>query len=582
MARAGAVKRTASEEMICLPNIVRHLRSFCLLSAALLLTGQEAPRVTAAPAVPTVPKIAAGLEVTAAPRVAAAPGIAAAPGVTTALEIAAPEASSQMPASLEPSGWLDAAIEAMGGRDRLESIRSVSLQGYGSEHALEQSERPEGPWITGISTFEEVFDVRGGRLAVTTTARNTLSAGAVPATTLVSGEVAARAAGDRVVPLPELFRRPLLERMELGPERLLLTATAAAPESLRLDGPVSYQGVAHVRVSFPWRGGRAVIVVNALTHLPSAVEIVRAYPDDVMLGVWGDMTRRIEYSYWTLESGRLRYPRQWNVFENDQQREMRTVTAMELDAALDEQTFAPLANVPEPPGDTTPRPTRRTLTPLDVEQPEELAPGILQVRSWWNVVLVDQGDAVVVVEGPLSSEYSERILELVQERFGKPVGAVISSSDAWPHIGGLRTYVASGIPVITHGLNRPLLERLFSAPYVTAPDRLATQPRSAQIRSVDERLEIGSGPNRLVVAPIGGEWSERMVMVYWPEHELLYGSDLVFPPNPRSDGFFMPVYLDELVAAAAREGFTPRRVIAMHAAPVTWEAVLAEIDRVTR
>jgi len=301
-----------------------------------------------------------------------------------------------------------------------------------------------------------------------------------------------------------------------------------------------------------------------------------------MLGVWGDMTRRIEYSYWTLESGRLRYPRQWNVYENGQQREMRTVTALELDASVDEQTFAPLADVVEPPPAAAAPPTRRTLTPLDVEEPEEIAPGILQVRSWWNVVLVDQGDAVVVIEGPLSSEYGGRVLELVEQRFGKPVRAVISSSDAWPHIGGLRTYVASDVPVLTHPLNRPLLERLFAAPYHTAPDLLERQPRPAHVRGVAQAVQIGSGPNRMVVAPIGGEWSERMLMVYWPEHELLYGSDLVFPPNPRSEGFFMPVYLDELATAARREGFTPRRVIAMHAAPVEWSAVLAEIERVTR
>jgi hypothetical protein len=370
--------------------------------------------------------------------------------------------------------------------------------------------------------------------------------------------------------------------MELGPERLLLTAASAPPASLWIDGPVSFQGVPHVHVAFPWRGGRAVLLLNAQTSLPSAVEIVRAYPEDVMLGVWGDMTRRIEYSYWTLESGRLRYPRQWNVYENGQQREMRTITDFEVDVAVDEETFAALADVSVPPAGAAPRPTRRTLTPFDVEPPEELVPGIVQVRSWWNVVLVDQGDAVVVIEGPLSSEYGERILELASQRFNKPVRAVINSSDAWPHIGGLRTYVASGVPVITHRLNRPLLERLFAAPYVTAPDLLAMQPRAAQIQGIDGRVEIGSGPNRLVVAPIGGEWSERMLMAYWPEHELLYGADLVFPPNPRSDGFFMPVYLDELVNAARREGFTPQRVIAMHAAPLEWSALLAEIDRVVR
>jgi hypothetical protein len=44
----------------------------------------------------------------------------------------------------------------------------------------------------------------------------------------------------------------------------------------------------------------------------------------------------------------------------------------------------------------------------------------------------------------------------------------------------------------------------------------------------------------------------------------------------------MPIYLDELATAARREGFAPRRVIAMHAAPVAWTEILAEIDRIAR
>jgi glyoxylase-like metal-dependent hydrolase (beta-lactamase superfamily II) len=487
------------------------------------------------------------------------------------------------PRARDAAAWLDAALAAMGGRTRLEALRSVSSEGYGSEHALEQSERPEGPWIAGVSEFSEVFDVHGNRLARTETAHNTLAPSAQPSTTLVAGGVAARPLGDRVVPLPETFRRPLVERMELGPERLLLTAARTPADELTLDGPVLFQGVPHVRVGFSWGDLHAAIVLNTRTALPSAVELVGAYPDDSMLGVWGDMTRRIEYSYWTLESGGLRYPRQWNVYENGQQRAMRTVTALELDVAVDEATFAPLADVAAPPADAAPQPTRRTLTPFDVEEPVELAPGIVQVRSWWNTVLVDQGDAVVIIEGALSSEYSERILELVAQRFARPVRAVINTSDAWPHIGGLRAYVAHGIPVLTHPLNRPLLERLFTAPYATNPDLLQRRPRPAQTRGVGEALQLGSGANRLVVAPVGGEWSERMLMVYFPEHELLYGSDLVFPPNPPySETYFMPIYLDELATAARREGFAPRRVIAMHAAPVAWTEILAEIDRIAR
>lgn len=47
------------------------------------------------------------------------------------------------------------------------------------------------------------------------------------------------------------------------------------------------------------------------------------------------------------------------------------------------------------------------------------------------------------------------------------------------------------------------------------------------------------------------ESGERMMMIYVPEHKLLYGSDLV---QQRRDGsFFMPEYLSELIDAVRRE-----------------------------
>ena len=47
------------------------------------------------------------------------------------------------------------------------------------------------------------------------------------------------------------------------------------------------------------------------------------------------------------------------------------------------------------------------------------------------------------------------------------------------------------------------------------------------------------------------ESGERMTMVYFPEHKLLYGSDLV---QQRRDGsFFVPEYLSELIDAVRRE-----------------------------
>src|SRR5262249_4024970 len=82
---------------------------------------------------------------------------------------------------------------------------------------------------------------------------------------------------------------------------------------------------------------------------------------------------------------------------------------------------------------------------------------------------------------------------------------------------------------------------------------------------------LGSGANRLELYPVRGENSERMVMVYFPEHHLLYGSDLI---QRMPDGkFFAPQYLTELSDAVEREGLRVERAFAMHSDALDWNLV---------
>ncbi len=50
-------------------------------------------------------------------------------------------------------------------------------------------------------------------------------------------------------------------------------------------------------------------------------------------------------------------------------------------------------------------------------------------------------------------------------------------------------------------------------------------PRKPDFRIVSAKTVIGEGPNRLEIYPLRGETSERQLMVYFPGHQLLYGSD---------------------------------------------------------
>lgn len=102
-----------------------------------------------------------------------------------------------------------------------------------------------------------------------------------------------------------------------------------------------------------------------------------------------------------------------------------------------------------------------------------------------------------------------------------PFAAVITTSDAWPHIGRIREYVAFGIPVYALDLNVPILTRLRSAKYESSPDTRATKPNPPTLKDVSGKTTVGSGANRFEDYPFRTATGEGQMMIYWHDHHLL-------------------------------------------------------------
>jgi hypothetical protein len=117
-----------------------------------------------------------------------------------------------------------------------------------------------------------------------------------------------------------------------------------------------------------------------------------------------------------------------------------------------------------------------------------------------------------------------------------------------------------------------LLQRFVNAPRTILPDTLAKSPRQPVFHPLSEKLELGSGPNRMEIYPLRGESSERQMMVFFPEHKLLYGSD-AFQRLP--DGtYFYPQTVSEVVAAVEREHLPVERFFMMHLRVTPWQDLL--------
>lgn len=491
-------------------------------------------------------------------------------GTGTPLEAQSATAQDRSAAAL-----LQKAIEAQGGEKLLRSIRSVQWIASGYRNELEESERPEGPYITDFLSIREVDDYAGDRYfrSVNTSVYPLYKS--VSTTTMTDGVAMQSRGGSPVVGTPEVVRLAK-ERMALNPERLLLTALDSL--DAHTEKGVVLQGIPQQVVAFTLDGAPVHIFLNTYTHLPTAVDYSGPLAHSGYYLYLGDVTQRTYYSLWWLAKGGVHLPMQRNVEGNGMPDQMSVVSKLEINAPLPE---ADLSIPPAVKAKFRPDAPAYDLEKAQLGNPaqpsSELEPGIVFIPGSWNTTLIRQEDGVVVLEAPISSGYSAQIIAEAHKRFPRlPIKAVITTSDSWPHIAGIREFVAQGIPIYALDLNKPILERLIGAKRVSRPDALARSPRPADFRLITQRTTLGSGSNRMEIIPIRGETSERQMMVYFPEYHLLYGSD---PFQKMPDGsYFYPQTVTELTDAVTREHLAPQRFFMMHVGVTPWADLAKAIE----
>ena len=472
---------------------------------------------------------------------------------------------------------VERAINAMGGAEKLQAIKSIHTRSIGHFYLLEQSERPEGPWLTVNQATEEWRDVEHGRL------RRTYELSGVytgKTTDITEDGISVSDGGGGFAPNPDNVA-PVEEQLAMAPERVLLNALAAP--DLKYVGEETVQGTPNNIVAFSWKGSPARIYLNKNSGLITLTDVVKARSTELFWAIWGDFSEKNYYSFWNLEKGGFRYPHQIDTYYNGQPLRMDTIVDLEVNESAPADTF----NISDTVRAAYSSARRSSYADLPLGRadrpPVDVAPDFTIIRGNWNVTLVKQAEGIVVIEAPISSAYSVKVLDEVKRRYPtEKIKCLISTSDNFPHLGGLRQYVAAGIPVYIVDANKPIVDRLIAANYTTYPDDLEKNPqrKKAKLNLVSGKTVIGSGTNELDLYPIRTETGERMMMIYAPQLKVLYGADLI-QPLP-TGGFFMPEYITELRDAAEREKLDVARVFAIHSAPFEWTKVLDTLNQGTK
>lgn len=491
-------------------------------------------------------------------------------------ERAAPAPATPAAAPATAAEVLAKGIAAMGGEAALTGVRSVSIEGIGHQWALEQSERPEGPWLSTYLQRSELRDLAGNRRVSTLQRRDwNFPTWSPPMVTVVANGVAGRRNGDRWFGGSPLDVREWEQTVALAPERLLLTVRAT--KDVRLMPDEVHQGVNQRVLAFTFGGQAHRLLLNAWTSLPTMLEVIR---DDHM---WGDVTERRWFSFWRMYAGGLMYPSQTTTEWNGLPFADWTAHDVKFNVAVEETAFQIPEDAAKQFATLSTRPTGMNSLTLDESKVAAVTDWITQVPGGFNLGLVRQPDGLVVFEATTTSGYSAALLALAEKRYpGVPIKAVVTTSDAWPHVSGIREYAARGIPIYALDLNVPILSRLIAAPRTIAPDTLARTPQAPKFVPVSARTTIGTGETRIELIPVRGEMGERMMLAWFPGAKVLYSSDLI--QRGRAPGtFFMPMMLAEVAATAERENLgVIERVFGMHLPPTPWEQVTAAIAAARR
>ncbi len=464
---------------------------------------------------------------------------------------------------LEAAACVDRALEAMGGRAKLEQISNVRLDVISHTALMEQSYRQD-PFITAYERDKSTLDLAGARLrteAHQIWPESDLGEAESDSTLIasLSGGVYHSAQGD--TPCSRADLDATRSALALGPLRALLTARAAP--DLHYEAPQLVRDTVHTVVAFRFNGRLVRMALNPFNHLPDVLETTMRFND--FWYHWGAVRQQVYWDNWRYIEG-VSYPSNEITARNGALWSSAQALDVKFNVALAETDFAM---------DTAA--AQKSLASKGWERPfsaakdTELAAGIDLYRGSWNTTLIREDDGVVILETPVSATFTAGIFAEAARRYpGEKIRAVLMTSDSWPHVGGLGYDATTRVPLYVLDLNLPLLQRLLASQSAGHP---ASRP---DFRTVTGRQAIGRGANRMELYPLRGASTERQYMVYFPERHLLYASDtLVLNANHT---LYDPQLMHEVRQAVEREHLAVETVYAMHEGPTPWHEVVALLD----
>jgi hypothetical protein len=460
---------------------------------------------------------------------------------------------------------IEDAAAALGGKQRLLAVRTLTIEGYGSNPNIGQAMTPESePLLWMLPDYKRSIDLENNRMELSFTRRPAFPAvfdNARQAQRL-DGDVAynppvagggrgggSGAAGGRGGGAPNAPARQGAQvvrdrRVDMLHHPLTLVRAALQPgarvTNFRQAGPQQSVDVTTAQ------GDTFTLTVDALKRPVSIRTAV--YHQNL-----GDTQRVTTFgAYESLDGVRLP-KRIITTLDKWVEYDIGVMTHT-LDADLS-ALAAPEATRAQP----MPAAAAGAAPMLNVA---DVAPGIWFVTGGGNPsVIVEFTDHVTLVEVAGNDARVQALIAKAKELVPtKPVTQAVITHHHFDHTGGLRAAVAAGLTIITHRVNEAWFrEAVTTRKHSMQPDALTRAPRSLRIVTFDDSYTLRDGTMEMVLYHLrNSTHGDGILSAYFPAPRVYVEVDVWNP------GAQIQPHLDSLGEEIRRRGVPIERVIPMH------------------
>jgi len=495
------------------------------------------------------------------------------------------------------------AVQALGGKDALSSVKTLLVKGSVRQWEPEQSIVAGGePRLTCDSTFETVSDFGTGQ-SRTDWVRNfsypmprtyTFSEIVMPEAGYVAGIDSTARNKQSLESNPpghsmSGLRLAATQRELKRRSPVLLLEIANHPERVSSTADVTVAGVTYPAINYKSGDQTFIVMFEPATGLPARI---RTLDYD---NIWGDVTYDLVLTDWRVVdklhiAGSRKYELNGRTVVDIKLTDIKPNAPMPADRVTMPASISASAVKPATGAVPYQWVIRRQFigTYMDSDQPSfdtragsglrlsELAPGIQEVQGGThNSLIVEMKDHLVVFDAPVSDAQSKWTLAAAKEKFaGKPVKYLVLSHHHMDHAGGLRAYAAAGATLIVGKGDAEHFHRVLAAPFTRNPDLPARDLTGTPIIEVADRHVLNDGSREVSVYVVDNPHAAGMLIGYVPDAKLGWVVDIWNPGRDPLPEKLTP-NLAAVVGGVKKAGITPLKFAGGHGSSADYQPLAA-------